>query len=114
MCCLFNLASAQTQVAANCSQEDDEGLQLSTKLLQAASGIFSYLKNHVRETLENFTPDLSPSSLEALSVLTLAEAQELFVVKVCISLFTTRSVYLNNSFIFIFSRLYRASYLIKK
>ena len=82
MCCLFNLAAFQSQVAATQSQESDEGLKLSAKLLQSAAGIFAYLKANVMGALQQEpTPDLNPETLGALSSLMLAEAQEIFVVK---------------------------------
>ena len=83
MCALFNLAAFQSQVAAIQSQESDEGLKLATKLLQASSGIFSYLKANVMGALQQEpTPDLNPETLGALSSLMVAEAQEIFVIKV--------------------------------
>lgn len=84
MCCLFNLAAFQSQVAAVQSQESDEGLKLAAKLLQSASGVFSYLKANVMGALQQEpTPDLNPEILATLSSLMLAEAQEIFVIKVC-------------------------------
>jgi programmed cell death 6-interacting protein len=83
MCCLFNLAAFQSQVAAVQSQESDEGLKLAAKLLQSASGIFTYLKTNVMGALQQEpTPDLNPEVLGTLSSLMLAEAQEIFVIKV--------------------------------
>lgn len=82
MCCLFNLAAFQSQVAAVQSQESDEGLKLAAKLLQSASGVFSYLKANVMGALQQEpTPDLNPEILATLSSLMLAEAQEIFVIK---------------------------------
>ena len=83
MCCLFNLAAFQSQVAAVQNQESDEGLKLAAKLLQSAAGIFAYLKANVMGALQQEpTMDLNPDTLAALSALMLAEAQEIFVVKV--------------------------------
>ena len=83
ICCLFNLAAFQSQVAAVQSQESDEGLKLAAKLLQSAGGIFTYLKTHVMGALQQEpTPDLNPDTLATLSSLMLAQAQEIFVIKV--------------------------------
>ena len=83
MCCLFNLAAFQTQVAAVQSSESDEGLKLAAKLLQSAAAIFNYLRSSVIGALQQEpTPDMNPETLAALSSLMLAEAQEIFVIKV--------------------------------
>lgn len=83
MCCLFNLAAFQSQVAAVQSQESDEGLKLAAKLLQSAASIFTYLKANVMGALQQEpTPDLNPEALGVLASLMLAEAQEIFVIKV--------------------------------
>jgi programmed cell death 6-interacting protein len=82
MCCLFNLAAFQSQVAGSQNIENDEGLKLAAKLLQQAAGIFSYMKGTVMAALQQEpTPDLNPETLAALSALMLAEAQEIFVLK---------------------------------
>jgi len=83
MCSLFNLAAFQSQVASVQSHESDVGLKLAAKLLQSAANIFNYLKSSVMGALQQEpTPDMHPDTLAALSALMLAEAQEIFVVKV--------------------------------
>ena len=83
MCVLFNLAAFQSQVAGVQNQDSDEGLKLGAKLLQSAAAIFSYLKVSVMGALQQEpTPDMNPETLGALSALMLAEAQEIFVIKV--------------------------------
>ena len=83
VCCLFNLAAFQSQIAAVQNQESDEGLKLATKLLQLAAAIFSYLKANVMGAIQQEpTPDLNPETLGAISSLMLAQAQEIFVLKV--------------------------------
>lgn len=83
MCSLFNLAAFQSQVAAVQNIETDEGLKLAAKLLQHAATIFTYIKGSVMAALQQEpTPDLNPETLSALAALMLAEAQEMFVLKV--------------------------------
>ena len=83
MCSLFNLAAFQSQVASIQSHDNDVALKLATKLLQSAASIFSYLKTSVMGALQQEpTPDMNPDTLAALSALMLAEAQEIFVIKV--------------------------------
>nr|XP_024219620.1 programmed cell death 6-interacting protein isoform X1 [Halyomorpha halys] len=82
VCVLFNIAALQSAIAASQSLEQDEGLKLAAKLLQQASGIFAYLKNNVISAIQvEPTPDLNPETLGALSLLLLAQAQEVFVHK---------------------------------
>ena len=79
MCCLFNLAAFQTQVAA---AQSDTDFELSAKLLQSAASIFAYLKANVMGALQQEpTPDMNPETLGALSSLMLAQAQEIFVIQ---------------------------------
>jgi programmed cell death 6-interacting protein len=83
VCFLFNLSAFQSQVAAVQNQESDEGLKLAAKLLQLSAAIFSYLKANVMGAIQQEpTPDLNPETLGALSSLMLAQAQEIFVLKV--------------------------------
>lgn len=82
VCVLFNIAALQSSIASNQSIECDDGLKLAAKLLQQASGIFDRLKNTVIAAVQvEPTPDLNPETLGALSILMLAQAQEMFVHK---------------------------------
>ena len=103
VCCLFNLAAFQSQVAGVQNQESDEGLKLAAKLLQTSAGIFSYLKANVMGAIQQEpTPDLNPETLGALAALMLAQAQEIFLLKVVFimsSLFYLNFVYLTNDFL---------------
>ena len=50
--------------------------------LQQSAGIFSYLKNNIMLSIQQEpTPDMSPETLEALSLIMLAQAQEIFTYK---------------------------------
>lgn len=69
-------------MAAAQSVESDEGLKLATKLFQQSAGIFSYLKGITPAAIpQEPTPDLNPDTLQVLSNLMIAQAQEIFVVK---------------------------------
>lgn len=55
---------------------------ISRYFLQLAAGIFSNLKNNIMLVIQQEpTPDMSPETLEALSLLMLAQAQEIFTHK---------------------------------
>lgn len=72
----------QSAVAASQSVESDEGLKLATKLFQQSAGIFNYLKGITPAAIpQEPTPDLNPETLQVLSNLMVAQAQEIFVVK---------------------------------
>ncbi|XP_058789345.1 programmed cell death 6-interacting protein isoform X2 [Phymastichus coffea] len=82
ICVLFNIAALQSCVASSQSFENDDGLKLAAKLFQLAAGIFSYLKSNIMLIIQQEpTPDMSPETLEALSLLMLAQAQEIFTHK---------------------------------
>lgn len=69
-------------MAASQSVESDEGLKLATKLFQQSAGIFTYLKGITPAAIpQEPTPDLNPETLQVLSNLMIAQAQEIFVVK---------------------------------
>lgn len=81
-CVLFNIAALQSAVAASQSTDSDDGLKLATKLLQQSAGIFSHLKGVTPFAIpQEPTPDLNPETLQVLSNLMLAQAQEIFVLK---------------------------------
>lgn len=81
VCVLFNTAALQSSIGATQSLESDEGLKTAAKLFQQAAGIFSHLKSAAPALGQEPTPDLSPDSLHVLSILMLAQAQEIFVIK---------------------------------
>lgn len=81
-CVLFNIAALQSAVAASQSLDTDESLKLATKLLQQSAGIYSHLKGVTPFAIpQEPTPDLNPETLQVLSNLMLAQAQEIFVIK---------------------------------
>lgn len=81
-CILFNIAALQSAIAAAQSTDSDDGLKLATKLLQQSAGIFAYLKGVTPYAIpQEPTPDLNPDTLQVLSNLMLAQAQEIFVLK---------------------------------
>ncbi|KAJ6638328.1 Programmed cell death 6-interacting protein [Pseudolycoriella hygida] len=82
VCVLFNIAALQSAVAAAQSVDSDEGLKLATKLFQQSAGIFNYLKGVTPAAIpQEPTPDLNPDTLQVLSSLMIAQAQEIFIVK---------------------------------
>lgn len=81
-CVLFNIAALQSAVAAAQSTESDDGLKLATKLLQQSAGIFAHLRGITPFAIpQEPTPDLNPETLQVLSSLMMAQAQEIFVMK---------------------------------
>ncbi|XP_041371730.1 programmed cell death 6-interacting protein-like isoform X2 [Gigantopelta aegis] len=77
VCMLFNIAALQSQIAAVQNHDSDEGLKCAAKYFQQSCGIFGHLKDIVMSHIQQDpTPDLSPDTLNALSALMLAQAQE--------------------------------------
>lgn len=82
VCVLFNMAAAQSTLAAQQPLDTEDSLKLAAKLLQQAAGIFEYLKANVLIAVhQEPTPDLSADTLSALSLLMLAQAQEVIAYK---------------------------------
>ncbi|CAH2040054.1 unnamed protein product, partial [Iphiclides podalirius] len=82
MCIMFNMAAMQSTVAAQQSLDTEDSLKLAAKLLQQAAGIFAYLKANILMAVhQDPTPDLNPETLQALSQLMLAQAQEVIAYK---------------------------------
>ncbi|XP_050349008.1 programmed cell death 6-interacting protein [Nymphalis io] len=82
MCILFNMAAMQSAIAAQQPLDSEESLKLAAKLLQQSAGIFAYLKGNIMMAVhQDTTPDLNPETLNALSQLMLAQAQEVIVYK---------------------------------
>ncbi|XP_064594708.1 programmed cell death 6-interacting protein-like isoform X2 [Liolophura sinensis] len=79
VCMLFNIGALQSQIASVQSLESDEGLKMSVKLFQQSAGVFGHLKDIVLSHIQQDpTPDMNPDTLNALSALMLAQAQESF------------------------------------
>ncbi|XP_075976463.1 programmed cell death 6-interacting protein-like protein AliX isoform X2 [Anticarsia gemmatalis] len=82
MCILFNMAAMQSTVASQQPIDTEESLKLAAKLFQQAAGIFAYLKANIMMAVhQETTPDLNPETLDALSKLMLAQAQEVIAYK---------------------------------
>ncbi|CAK1578905.1 unnamed protein product [Parnassius mnemosyne] len=82
MCILFNMAAMQSSLAAQQALDTEDSLKLAAKLLQQAAGIFAYLKANILMAVhQDPTPDLNPETLQALSQLMLAQAQEVIAYK---------------------------------
>lgn len=81
MCVLFNIAALQSSVAAGQCFESDEGLKAGVKLFQQSAGIFAHLKSAASALGTETTPDLTPDTLHVLSILMMAQAQEICVLK---------------------------------
>jgi programmed cell death 6-interacting protein len=78
---LFNIAALQSSVAATQCFDSDDGLKMAAKLFQQSAGIFSYLKSASPALGTETTPDLAPDTLHVLSILMLAQAQEICLLK---------------------------------
>ncbi|KAI0233522.1 Programmed cell death 6-interacting protein [Lamellibrachia satsuma] len=79
VCVLFNTAALQSQIAESQNLRSDDGLKLAAKLFQLSSGIFSHLKDSILSNIrQEPTPDLQPDTLNTLSALMLAQAQDCF------------------------------------
>lgn len=61
--------------------DSDDGLKMAAKLFQQSAGIFSHLKSASPALGTETTPDLAPDTLHVLSILMLAQAQEVCVLK---------------------------------
>lgn len=81
-CVLFNVAALQSSVAASQHMDSDDGLKTALKYFQQSAGIFEHLKGVTPFAIpQEPTPDLRPDTLQVLSTLMLAQAQEIFIVK---------------------------------
>ncbi|XP_059054512.1 programmed cell death 6-interacting protein [Achroia grisella] len=82
MCILFNIAAMQSTIAAQQPLDTEDSLKLAAKHFQQAAGVFAYLKANIMMAVhQETTPDLNPDTLNALSQLMLAQAQEVIVYK---------------------------------
>uniref|UniRef100_A0A673T5E3 Programmed cell death 6-interacting protein n=1 Tax=Suricata suricatta TaxID=37032 RepID=A0A673T5E3_SURSU len=81
-CVLFNCAALASQIAAEQNLDNDEGLKIAAKHYQFASGAFLHIKETVLSALNREpTADLSPDTVGTLSLIMLAQAQEVFFLK---------------------------------
>lgn len=81
-CILFNIAALQSAIAAAQGTYRDDGFKLATQLLQQSAGIFAHLKRITSVgNRQESTCDLDSDTLQVLSNLMLAQAQEIFVLK---------------------------------
>ncbi|XP_069329482.1 programmed cell death 6-interacting protein isoform X1 [Eulemur rufifrons] len=81
-CVLFNCAALASQIAADQNLDNDEGLKTAAKHYQFASGAFLHIKETVLSALSREpTVDISPDTVGTLSLIMLAQAQEVFFLK---------------------------------
>lgn len=81
VCVLFNIAALQSSIAAGQCFDSDDGLKTAAKLFQQSAGIFSHLKSAASALGTETTLDLTPDTLHVLSILMLAQAQEMCLLK---------------------------------
>ncbi|XP_029299184.1 programmed cell death 6-interacting protein isoform X2 [Cottoperca gobio] len=81
-CVLFNAAALASQIASEQNLDNDEGLKTAAKYYQLASGAFGHIKDTVLSALNREpTMDISPETVGTLSLIMLAQAQEVFFLK---------------------------------
>ncbi|XP_010076941.1 PREDICTED: programmed cell death 6-interacting protein-like, partial [Pterocles gutturalis] len=81
-CVLFNCGALASQIAAEQNLDNDEGLKAAAKHYQFASGAFQHIKDTVLSALSREpTVDISPDTVGTLSLIMLAQAQEVFFLK---------------------------------
>ncbi|KAM6959360.1 programmed cell death 6-interacting protein isoform 2-T2 [Aplochiton taeniatus] len=81
-CVLFNSAALASQIASEQNLDSDEGLKAAAKFYQLASGAFGHIKDTVLTALNREpTMDISPETAGTLSLIMLAQAQEVFFLK---------------------------------
>uniref|UniRef100_A0A3P8X8Y2 Programmed cell death 6-interacting protein n=1 Tax=Esox lucius TaxID=8010 RepID=A0A3P8X8Y2_ESOLU len=81
-CVLFNAAALASQIALEQNLDSDEGLKAAAKFYQLASGAFGHIKDTVLSALNREpTMDISPETVGTLSLIMLAQAQEVFFLK---------------------------------
>ncbi|KAM4538739.1 programmed cell death 6-interacting protein isoform 2-T2 [Odontesthes bonariensis] len=81
-CVLFNCAALASQIAAEQNVDNDECLKAAAKYYQLASGAFSHIKDTVLSALNREpTMDICPETVGTLSLIMLAQAQEVFFLK---------------------------------
>ncbi|XP_041811804.1 programmed cell death 6-interacting protein isoform X2 [Chelmon rostratus] len=81
-CVLFNVAALASQIASEQNLDNDEGLKAAAKYYQLASGAFGHIKDTVLSALNREpTMDISPETVGTLSLIMLAQAQEVIFLK---------------------------------
>lgn len=81
-CVLFNAAALASQIASEQNLDNDEGLKAAAKYYQLASGAFGHIKDTVLSALNREpTMDISPETVGTLSLIMLAQAQEVIFLK---------------------------------
>ncbi|XP_071760694.2 programmed cell death 6-interacting protein isoform X1 [Centroberyx gerrardi] len=81
-CVLFNAAALASQIASEQNLDSDEGLKAAARYYQLASGAFGHIKDTVLSALNREpTMDISPETVGTLSLIMLAQAQEVFFLK---------------------------------
>ncbi|KAG8442685.1 hypothetical protein GDO86_011469 [Hymenochirus boettgeri] len=81
-CVLFNIGALASQIACEQNLDNDEALKAASKYYQLASGAFSHIKDTVLSSLNRDpTVDISPDTVGTLSLIMLAQAQEVFFLK---------------------------------
>nr|XP_056713432.1 programmed cell death 6-interacting protein isoform X1 [Euleptes europaea] len=81
-CVLFNCGALASQIASEQNLDNDEGLKAAAKHYQFASGAFQHIKDTVLSSLNREpTVDISPDTVGTLSLIMLAQAQEVFFLK---------------------------------
>uniref|UniRef100_A0A8C7Y0J9 Programmed cell death 6-interacting protein n=1 Tax=Oryzias sinensis TaxID=183150 RepID=A0A8C7Y0J9_9TELE len=81
-CVLFNCAALASQIAAEQNMDNDECLKTAAKYYQLASGAFNHIKDTVLSALSREpTMDICPETVGTLSLIMLAQAQEVFFLK---------------------------------
>ncbi|XP_044140527.1 programmed cell death 6-interacting protein [Bufo gargarizans] len=81
-CVLFNVGALASQIASEQNLDNDEALKAASRYYQLASGAFSHIKDTVLSSLNREpTVDISPDTMGGLSIIMLAQAQEVFFLK---------------------------------
>ncbi|CAI9601153.1 unnamed protein product [Staurois parvus] len=81
-CVLFNIGALASQIASEQNLDNDEALKAASRYYQLASGAFSHIKDTVLSALSREpTVDISPDTMGTLSIIMLAQAQEVFFLK---------------------------------
>ncbi|XP_075995462.1 programmed cell death 6-interacting protein isoform X2 [Genypterus blacodes] len=81
-CVLFNAAALASQIASEQNLDNNDGLKAAAKYYQLASGAFGHIKDTVLSALNREpTMDISPETVGTLSLIMLAQAQEVFFLK---------------------------------
>uniref|UniRef100_A0A8C5MN58 BRO1 domain-containing protein n=1 Tax=Leptobrachium leishanense TaxID=445787 RepID=A0A8C5MN58_9ANUR len=81
-CVLFNIGALASQIASEQNLDNDEALKAASRFYQLASGAFSHIKDTVLSSLNREpTVDISPDTVGTLSLIMLAQAQEVFFIK---------------------------------